>query len=186
MLQNLIKQNPLIEKYLNLSNGKNTTKQEKQKSFNLRKFSLLFSKEIESPRERERVFTLGFGFSEGDVGVVTNTRFSFFQMRAIGQGFWGFQNQRKMRQRGFVMRRKDQGFSVFLDERKIKKGQGVLVFQNKRKTRKIRVQFQCSVSMGDEANIQFLFCLLFCSGRVLGRRQVFFFFFFSCLFRCGN
>ena len=64
-----------------------------------------------------------------------------------------------MRQRGFVMRGK---------------GQGVLVFQNERKTRKIRVQFQGSVSMGDEANRSFLFCLFFCSGIMLGRRQFFF------------
>ena len=56
----------------------------KKKSFNLRKFWLLFSKETENPRERERVLTLGFGFSEGEVGVVVNTGFSFFLMRAIG------------------------------------------------------------------------------------------------------
>ena len=186
MLQNLIKQNPLIEKYLNLSNGKNTTKQEKQKSFNLRKFSLLFSKEIESPRERERVFTLGFGFSEGDVGVVTNTRFSFFQMRAIGQGFWGFQNQRKMRQRGFVMRGKDQGFSVFLDETKIKK---VRVFQfSKMRGKQGRLGFSFNVQCPWEMKQIYSFCFV-CFSVLVGRRvgdSFFFSIFFSCLFRCGN
>ena len=76
--------NPLIEKYLNLSNGKKNHKIRKTKSFNLRKFWLLFSKETENPRKRERVFTLGFEFSEGEVGVVASIGFLFFWMRAIG------------------------------------------------------------------------------------------------------
>ena len=63
---------------------KKNHKRGKTKSFNLRKFWLLFSKETDNPRERERAFTLGFGFSNGEVGVVANTGFSFFWMRAIG------------------------------------------------------------------------------------------------------